>query len=220
MAMETKLCIGCSVAKPWRSFSRDATRKDLLYPYCKECCAAKYAANPKPTVTERGVAKHGAYKPPGLSNSAALAYFSGVFDGEGTLFMRHFDKPPNRPDGQYTNYTTAYMRVANTNIALIRWLYANFGGSFSGSSSGPHLKIQYQWSLSHGQAAILLQAILPLLIVKASEASNFLEMCRLLGRKSQGRGKYLSEEDKAARAEVYRQYRNLKHSIRLGEGNR
>lgn len=154
-----------------------------------------------------------------LPNRDVLAYFAGIFDGEGSVYVIYRDKPSLNPNGQRRETVFSYIKVANNNINLMRWLVENIGGAFGYvvKSGGPHGKAQYQWRLCGSQAQPLLEAIIPLLIVKREEAVLMLEMRALVREKTTGRNRPLPQADRDARREVYERYRELRRKIRTGE---
>ncbi len=159
-----------------------------------------------------------------LLSETDIAYFAGIFDGEGTIYLQHrIDAPVSYRGGTRIrgNYTRLWIAIANTDIRLMKWLVSTFGGTIGNGRHryGPNQKYQYRWTLSTRDAIDLLRRARCFLKVKGEETDLFLEMSGLIRSKTTGRGRLLSEEDHARRKDVFGRFRVLRDSIRSGGFN-
>jgi hypothetical protein len=96
------------------------------------------------------------------------AYTAGLIDGEGCL-------------GLYTRgrIKSPTVTVSMTDLDIIRWLKANFGGSFSKytrEGNGKNQSDQYRWSLNtKAQIHAFLELLYPYLKVKKLQADILLD---------------------------------------------
>lgn len=124
-----------------------------------------------------------------------FAYLAGIMDGEGTLTVMRKKYNPAQfakdiARGKRSVYpkcaTYSYyvsITVKNTDLRLIRWLQARFGGSyFPDKNRKANWKISYRWQLfgRENQERFLL-GILPYVILKEEQAKILLEFIRMRG---------------------------------------
>ena len=103
-----------------------------------------------------------------------LAYIAGVIEGDGTISM--------------SNFADATVAVTNGNLRLLEWLRQNVGGWVLEKSSPGQMgrSPQFQWRLSHSDAARFCKDILPYLVGKKRQAELVVEGLEL---KRQFRGR-------------------------------
>lgn len=144
-----------------------------------------------------------------------LGYLAGLIDGEGTITI---GTVVSRSSGLLSHMLT--LGINGTEQKLMHWLSSNVGGAVHSRSRGgqPHWKPLHYWKVNAVNAAAVLTAVRPLLVIKGEQADVALRLRALGG----GRGQRLTPELVAAR-EACRQ--ELAHLNRrglpiLGEGRR
>lgn len=103
---------------------------------------------------------------------AELAYFAGILDGEGS-FVLHRHKDGYR--------FACQMQVGNTDVRLLEWIRARFGGSVN-RERRPNTthKPVYRWVSQADTMDAVITAVLPYLIVKKDQAELMLAYRRTL----------------------------------------
>ncbi len=105
--------------------------------------------------------------------SAELAYCAGILDGEGTIAIT---RNPPRKSTQHSPSFGLIVSVSNTNKALILFLCELWGGgSIISSKPQGNKRAAYRWTIGGRVALAFLKAVLPMLIVKRSEAELGIE---------------------------------------------
>lgn len=100
-----------------------------------------------------------------------LVYLAATFDGEGTISLQRFGSPVLRPAHIYPR-----LQVSNTDVGLMGWLVANFGGHYEPKGRGLLGRKQcYQWRMQGQEAINLLVMVLPWLLIKQAQAWLCLE---------------------------------------------
>lgn len=125
-----------------------------------------------------------------------LAYFAGIFDGEGWVSITR-----TRPYGRHvTPRYSLYIGVANTYLPVLEAMKLLFGGSL-GKTAKVNLQC-YAWRLTSHNAVRFLEALLPYLRIKRMQAEIGIEYMSVV---SDGRGRFtrLTDEELAVR-EVFR----------------
>ena len=143
-----------------------------------------------------------------------LAYFAGLFDGEGCIQIGH-NKPQKR---KRTEQHTLNCKVAMTNKQAVN-SYLIFGGSVcvkQASLKNPNWKDQYVWAVNSNMALHFLEIILPYLKLKREEAQCGIEFQRFrtpsfFGKPGGGR-RYISQEELNKREWYRQELRRLKES--------
>jgi hypothetical protein len=109
-------------------------------------------------------------------SKAKYGYLAAIIDGEGCLSIG----AGRRQKWGVINYNPI-VSVANTDVRLIDWLVANFGGNFFiQKQQTPRNKQAYVWRLlAKREIELLLLAVMPYLIVKDERAKILLEFVRL-----------------------------------------
>lgn len=108
-----------------------------------------------------------------------LAYAAGIVDGEGYLAIRM------RANQKGVKYHTVTVTVANTDLGLIEWLRATFGGTTrinQRSNHNPAHKQLHVWQLNTKAAEVFLREIEPFLIVKRKQAQICLALRDRVGK--------------------------------------
>ena len=116
-----------------------------------------------------------------------LAYFAGLFDGEGCLHIgdkrispkksKGIRKLVNKSYNARVNFSTA-MSLSNTNFEVIEWLKSNFGGFITTQKKPgkPHWNLRKTWVMSPcSNISNLLNFLLPFLIIKKKQALLMIE---------------------------------------------
>ncbi len=105
-----------------------------------------------------------------------LAYFAGIIDGEGSIYIGNFSCNPKTG----TKYYQTNMQVTNTDEPLIDWLIGTFGGLKSKRTQKQHAKNSrkqaYVWTASGERLTHLCECILPYLICKTRQCEIMLKM--------------------------------------------
>lgn len=93
------------------------------------------------------------------------AYMAGIFDGEGTVFIRTRSKD-GIPD-------SIVMTVTNSDPRIMKWIKINFGGLVNRSIHNKRLGTRlpcWVWTCNSRLAVSILKEIFPFLIVKKDQA--------------------------------------------------
>ena len=100
-----------------------------------------------------------------------LAYFAGIFDGEGHISL-------SRQHGKRTRKITFQLIVgmANTNEWICNQMKFTFGGSIQPVESKGNQKPYYQWRIVSRQAFNFLTAVIPYLHLKKAQAEIGLKL--------------------------------------------
>lgn len=99
-----------------------------------------------------------------------LAYFAGIIDGEGTIYIQQ----RNRPDA--IDYFPRF-QIVNTDHNLMDWIQKTFGGLLYTKNRSKHNKkwrTQYEWYTTRKIIDVLLPLVIPYLIVKKPQAEIML----------------------------------------------
>jgi len=92
-----------------------------------------------------------------------LAYYAGLFDGEGCVQLR-----PHKRSGKTW---ALYVSIASTNEWIIQQLKFSFGGSLSKKKwKNPNWKPAFIWGVSSKDALTFLEAVYPYLKLKKPQA--------------------------------------------------
>ena len=117
-------------------------------------------------------------------NISQLSYLAGIMDGEGTIsmcdkrIMKRKSKGIRKTKKVYrarVNFSTT-VTICNTDLRLIEWLVANFGGGVSHSKrQHEHWKSKITWIMPIKEISKILTAILPYLVLKKEQATLMIE---------------------------------------------
>lgn len=97
--------------------------------------------------------------------TAALAYFAGIVDGEGSIFTNI----TKSKDGRRVNYALR-LRVVNTDLAMLEWIVNTFGGYINHRKITANQLQVHTWDMKSSLLSTLLTRILPYLISKRKQA--------------------------------------------------
>ena len=109
-----------------------------------------------------------------MTSETEKAYVAGLMDGEGTVhIVLQRNKSRNRPE-----YLFAETYISNTDVSLLRWVQAKFGGKvrLSRANKGRNWKPLYRLHF-HGKAAgELLKEISPYIVAKKGRIEMVLDL--------------------------------------------
>ena len=117
-----------------------------------------------------------------MISEAQLAYYAGLFDGEGCVYI----KPGLKQVGRIHSLVVSVSITMTDTVALCA-LERDFGGKLRRSvcrDLARHKKIPYRWQLSSRMAETFLRAIRPFVMVKAAQvdvALQFRDRINLIG---------------------------------------
>ena len=142
----------------------------------------------------------------------SLAYYAGLFDGEGTVGIRRSYRERTLKGGQKTvTHYELYISIANTNPVPLKELYELFGGYKQMVIDKRRVLIAkplWRWQLTAKKAENFLKLIFPYLRIKTEEVETALEYRKII-KSGKGRKK-LTRKDTKIR-EVYKEtLQNLK----------
>jgi hypothetical protein len=107
---------------------------------------------------------------------AQIAYFAGIVDGEGSIYIGNFSS--NKKTG--TPYYQTNMEVTNTDENLINWLMENIGGRKNTYTPAQTPKNSrrtvYRWMVSGELLTHLCRLLLPYLVIKVRQCEIMIEM--------------------------------------------
>jgi hypothetical protein len=115
-------------------------------------------------------------------NLTDIAYFAGLFDGEGHVqYKQYLDrKRADRPKGYKTWRISLEMSM--TNEEVIRWVHellkcgtVRLNVKNKSPSSKPHWKDQWRWRCSHRDAYQVAKLIWPYAIVKLHKLEHIID---------------------------------------------
>jgi len=130
-----------------------------------------------------------------------LIYMAGIFDGEGSV---NIEVQAPRENRKYYYYSLRIILI-NTNKDLMEWLVTSFGGKYSERKKIEKRKLCYRWAKCSREAAEILEACLPYLIVKKPQALLFIEFMQTMGKT----GWFVSDETRSKRQFLYDEMRKL-----------
>ncbi|KKK73688.1 hypothetical protein LCGC14_2891330 [marine sediment metagenome] len=136
-----------------------------------------------------------------------LAYYAGLFDGEGCININHHK--PQR--GKRTEQHTLRCYLGMCNEVLVRSLGASFGGSVKYRAihlKNPKWKDHWIWTIESNQALHWLKMMLPFLRLKKQEALVAIEFQQTRGGQ-RGRRR-ISEAEMRKRQQYYELLKSLK----------
>ena len=99
-----------------------------------------------------------------------LAYFAGLFDGEGTVELRL----------RHHNTIGTRILIYNTSLDVMDWLLGYFDGTvYARKNKTSSYKTQYVWQTSGEKARDTLKLVAPFLIIKAKQVKLVLKFWEL-----------------------------------------
>jgi len=120
--------------------------------------------------------------------STQLAYFAGLFDGEGCVRINKSDRTKYRPNS--TPLYNLHLSIANQNLEVLELLKEMFGGSIHFNKHSAC----YSWVITTQKAASFLRAINPYVIVKRSQVRLALEWVSIIDARS-SKKRWLKKSD-------------------------
>lgn len=99
-----------------------------------------------------------------------LAYLAGLIDGEGTISCSVLENKKG--------FLALHKQLSifNTNIVLISWITSRFGGKVHSRIRSSKWKEEHQVKWSATEAAVILEAVLPFLVIKKEQAELFIAL--------------------------------------------
>src|SRR5690348_12037892 len=125
-----------------------------------------------------------------------LAYFAAILDGEG-----HISVEKQSADGKQRkhDYYTLRIVIANTSLDLMKWLVANFGGSYYSDKKKEGYKQMYRYRLFGEQLFQVALAIYPYMLIKKKHLDLVFEFRKTVGKT----GWHVSKETLLERHRIY-----------------
>lgn len=105
-----------------------------------------------------------------------LAYFAGIIDGEGCVYIGNHSCCPKTGD----KYFQTLLKISSTDSCLIDWLMEIFGGlrgEYTPKQMAKNCRSQvYFWQCTGARLTHLCELILPFVIIKKKEIEIMLKM--------------------------------------------
>lgn len=137
-----------------------------------------------------------------MFSNIQLAYFAGLFDGEGHVYIK--------TEAKKRGIVSLQCGIGMTDPEPLAMLYREYEGTFiQESSNSPHLDI-FRWRLTTKKAERFLKDILPFSLVKAPQIRLSLEFCANCIRDRSNRTIRLTD----AEIELREYYRNQLHEMK------
>jgi hypothetical protein len=102
-----------------------------------------------------------------------IAYFAGLFDGEGTVNIAQYWKLNKKMNKKYLCWRIA-MEIAMTDKETIKWCCDTFGGNLKEKPRKEH-KMQYRWRRVFRDAYEIAKAIHPYAITKKDKLQEIIK---------------------------------------------
>jgi hypothetical protein len=116
--------------------------------------------------------------PPNVAgNKIDLAYFAGLFDGEGCISAALLKDMSCR----------IQIRITMTDRPTIEWVGNTFGGYISNLKKKAGCKPAYEWRALNQRAGFILKSALPFLKLKKEKAIKFIELTELIHSQTEAR---------------------------------
>tara|TARA_R110002020_G_scaffold1036_1_gene5266 strand:+ start:840 stop:1271 length:432 start_codon:yes stop_codon:yes gene_type:complete len=92
-----------------------------------------------------------------------IAYFAGLFDGEGSVYYKRMDQMKHKRPGKPVHKVwVVRMEIAMTDKDVVKWCHESFNcGSFGERKVKKGYKRQWRWRVSHRDALQVAIAIWP-----------------------------------------------------------
>jgi len=96
-------------------------------------------------------------------NISDAAYVAGLFDGEGSVYIKRMKQTKhNRPGKPVHNVMVIRMEMAMTDKEVIKWCHDLFGcGAFNERKVKKGYKRQWRWRVSHRDALYVAKILWP-----------------------------------------------------------
>ena len=110
-------------------------------------------------------------------NESHLAYFAGLFDGEGSVYFKRTRQTKHqRPGKPVHNVTVIRMVIAMTDRDFIKWCQELFNcGAFGERKVKEGYKRQWRWRVAHRDALHVALAIWPYAQVKLHKIEQIID---------------------------------------------
>lgn len=132
-----------------------------------------------------------------------LSYLAGIIDGEGSISIEIQSQSVRH--NRNCDYYSLRLLVVNTNMPLLTWIEANFGGTIRARPLVANRRACYVWNLCSHKAAAVLAACQPYMIIKAAHVEVFLEFAATMSRSHYR----LSDELLERRRELYLRLKHI-----------
>ena len=105
------------------------------------------------------------------------AYFAGLFDGEGSVYIKRMDQMKHKRPGKPVHKVWVIrMEIAMTDKETIKWCYDSFNcGSFGERKVKEGYKRQWRWRVSHRDALHVAIAIWPHVKTKLHKVEQIID---------------------------------------------
>ena len=107
---------------------------------------------------------------------AQIAYFAGIIDGEGSIYIGNFSSNPKTG----AKYYQTNMEVTNCDTKLMDWLFQTFGGRIykytEKQTPKCHRCDYYRWIVTGNCLTHLSELLLPFLICKKRQCEIMIQM--------------------------------------------
>ena len=106
-----------------------------------------------------------------------IAYFAGLFDGEGSVYFKKTKQVKhNRPGKPIHNVTVIRMEIAMTDKDTIKWCYDTFKcGHWGERKVKEGYKRQWRWRVAHRDALHVAIAIWPYVKTKLHKVEQIID---------------------------------------------
>lgn len=139
------------------------------------------------------------------------AYFAGLFDGEGTVFIYHRKSYPYI--GCKTKPFIIMVKLSNTNNTVLQMLKSKFGGHIYKHKKPQNRKQAWTWQCSNQIATRFLRAVLGYLVIKKPEAILGIKMQEAIDeykRSGMNGGKIMPQAETEKRMAIHREFLELR----------
>jgi len=105
------------------------------------------------------------------------AYFAGLFDGEGSVYIKRMDQMKHKRPGKPVHKVWVIrMEIAMTDKETIKWCYDLFNcGSFGERKVKKGYKRQWRWRVAHRDALQVALAIWPYVKTKLHKVEQIID---------------------------------------------
>jgi LAGLIDADG endonuclease len=133
-----------------------------------------------------------------------LSYLAGIIDGEGSIHIEIQSQSIRH--NRKCDYYSLRLLVVNTHLPMLEWIKSNFGGSlYTHHKKEPNKRQCYRWNLCSHNAARVLIACSPYMIIKKAHVAVFIEFASTMTHANWK----LSDELLAHRKELYLKLKHI-----------
>ena len=110
-------------------------------------------------------------------NVSDAAYVAGLFDGEGSVYIKRMDQMKHKRPGKPVHKVWVIrMEMAMTDKEVIQWCHELFGcGHFGERKVKPGYKRQWRWGVSHRDALYVAKILRPYAQVKLHKIEQIID---------------------------------------------